>query len=93
MNKKALAEGLELSLTTISRYIGMGLPYEKIGNKYDFDLSEVQNWIDDNIDRREPERSEKMTPTQASAKACELLERLIPYVDFEKMIKDIGRGK
>lgn len=96
MNKKELSEELGLSLTTISRYIELGMPFEKIGGRYSFDIDTVQHWIINNIDSRMSERfepSERMTPKQAAAKAFELLERWRPYVDFEKMIKDFGRQK
>lgn len=96
MNKVELSIELGLSVQTINRYQGMGMPFEKIGGRYDFDLLKVQDWIQNNIDSRavtQPSQSETMTSKQASAKAFELLKRWLPYVDFDRMLKDAARGR
>lgn len=94
MNKVELARELEVSVQTVNRYQSMNMPFRKIGGRYDFEIDEVREWISDNIDSRAVTQTlqlEKMTLKQAAAWAFETLERWRPYVDFEKMIKDIER--
>ncbi|MCC6543090.1 MAG: hypothetical protein IT392_01135 [Nitrospirae bacterium] len=49
MTKKELSEQLNISQVTVSRYMAMGLPYEKARGKCQFDLDEVIQWRRDNI--------------------------------------------
>ncbi len=67
MNKSELAANLGLGLGTVSRYQGMGMPFEKIGGRYSFNLHDCTSWITGNIDSREPceDYLPKMTPKQA----------------------------
>ena len=44
MTKKELSEALDLSQTTISRYMKLGLPYERQKGRCLFNLDEVSMW-------------------------------------------------
>lgn len=81
MNKVELSIELGLSVQTINRYQGMGMPFEKIGGRYDFDLSEVENWIDDNIDSRPEERLQPMTQKEARDSLHRLINLLLEHTD------------
>ena len=49
MTKMELAGALDLSQTTISRYMAMGLPFTKKNGRCLFDLDEVSLWRRQNI--------------------------------------------
>ena len=49
MTKAELSEALDLSQVTISRYMRMGMPYEREKGKCRFDLDEVVLWRRHNI--------------------------------------------
>ena len=99
MNKNELAATLGLSLGTISRYINMGLPCEKEKGKYDFDIDEVQGWIDDNIDRRSPSQNEYRPSLKEIADwGLDFAQSLLYYVRKckhcqAKIMEDAKRGK
>lgn len=97
MNKNELATTLGLSLGTISRYINMGLPYEKVKGKYDFDINEAQDWIDDNIDRR-PQNEYRPTLKEIADWGLDFASNLLYYVAKckhcnNKISQDVKSGK
>src|SRR3972149_8125271 len=49
MTKKELSKALDLSQVTISRYMAMGLPFERVKGKCLFDLDEAVQWRRMNI--------------------------------------------
>jgi len=49
MTKAELSKALDLSKVTISRYMGMGMPFERVKGKCLFDLDEVILWRRQNI--------------------------------------------
>ena len=90
MNKNELAAALGLSLGTISRYTSMGMPYEKVKGKYDFDIDEVRDWINDNIDSRSPGQhdSERPSTKEIASWALGFAEKLLYYVKTCKHCND-----
>ena len=99
MNKNELAAAIGLGLGTISRYINMGLPCEKEKGVYAFDIDEVQDWIDDNIDRR-PQSQNEYRPTlkEVAAWGISFAQSLMYYVGKckhcqAKMLNDVQSGR
>lgn len=87
--QKKLAAELGLGLGTVSRYIGMGLPCQKVGGKYDFDLDVVKEWIGDNIDSRQCEY--RMSREQAVQGLITLSTNLLKFVDIEKLSESLKK--
>lgn len=93
MNKIELSKILGLSLVTLTRYISMGMPFQKDGSKYDFNIDEVEKWIDDNIDRRQPEdRLPPMTKKEAMDGLYQMAVLFFEHVDIE-LLKLHAEGK
>lgn len=99
MNKSQLAAELDLSTVTISRYISMGLPHEKVGGRYNFDLTEVGRWISDNIDSRQT-HFKQPTKEEAIQWGFDMLERYVSFMKkclckgcHEKFMQHIESGK
>lgn len=101
MNKIKLAEELDLSLVTISRYMVMGMPYEKVKGKYHFDISEVQDWINDHIHRRTPGQNEhKPSVKEIASWGLDMSSALITFIEKqacgkcrEKFMSHVENGK
>lgn len=101
MNKTELVQQLDVSQVTISRYMSMGMPYEKIKNKCQFDIDEVQDWINDNIDRRTPGQNEhKPSPKEIATWGLDMSSALFTFIEKqscgkcrEKFMRHIESGK
>ena len=75
----------------------MGLPCEKVKGKYDFDIDEVQDWIDDNIDRR-PQNEYRPSLKEVASWGLNFAQSLLSYVEKckhcqAKMLNDVQSGK
>ena len=97
MNKNELAAAIGLGLGTISRYINMGLPCEKVGRILNFDIDEVQNWIDDNIDRR-PQNEYRPSLKEVASWGLNFAQSLMSYIEKckpcqAKILQDAKSGK
>lgn len=95
MNKKELAEYFGVSANTITRWISLGCPYEKDERgRYIFDPGEVETWRQDNIDSRAgKEYLPHMTPQEAQKALTRIYDKLLPYVDWRRLEKDLNRAK
>ena len=92
MNKKELAEALNVSLTTIDRYISLGCPYERDGRNYVFDLDEVEQWRADNIISYHEDYS-RDTRKEGVDGLFRIIMMYLPYVDMKAFISDVEAGR
>ena len=97
MNKRELADHVDVSVNTISRWVSLGCPYDMDEKgRYIFDPEDVESWRDRNISPQHD--SDRQTPQQVASWGLNFAEKLMYYVEKckhcqAKIMQDAKRGR
>ena len=100
MNKRAIADHVDVSVNTISRWVSLGCAYDMDEKgRYIFDPDDVETWRHDNIDSRTPGEYERPPSTKEIASwSLSFATKLLHYIKACKrcnnaIMKDARLGK
>ena len=98
MNKREIADHVDVSVNTISRWVSLGCPYDMDEKgRYIFDPEDVESWRHDNIMPTYND-SDRQSPQQIAKWGLDFAEKLMSYIEKcqhcqGKILKDAKSGK